>query len=58
MGGREWRGSGIGTQAAGDVFSRVVAVLEDLFTAEEVSRRRDRGPGRPSSGAGIGGRVQ
>jgi hypothetical protein len=60
MGGREWRGSGTGTQAASDVFSRVVAVLEELFTAtaEEVSRRRDGGPGRPSSRAGVGGRVQ
>jgi hypothetical protein len=45
MGGRKWRGSRIRPRAASDVLSRVVAVLEELFTAtaEEVSRRQDRG---------------
>jgi hypothetical protein len=33
MGGREWRGSRIRPRAASDVFSRVVAVLEEPFTA-------------------------
>jgi hypothetical protein len=60
MGGREWRGSRIRSRAASDVFSRVVAALEELFTAtaEEVSRRRNWGPGRPSPREGVGGRVQ
>jgi hypothetical protein len=45
MGGREWRGSRIRSRAASDVFSRVVAALEELFTAtaEEVSRSRNWG---------------
>jgi len=45
MGGREWRGSRIRSRAASDVFSRVVAALEEPFTAtaEEVNRRQNRG---------------
>jgi hypothetical protein len=60
MGGRKWREGRIRPQAASDVFSRVVAILEELFTtsAEEASRRRDWWPGRPSSGKGIGAHVQ
>jgi hypothetical protein len=60
MGGRKWREGRIRPQAASDVFSRVMAVLEELLTAsaEEANRRRDWWPGRPSSGTGIGGRVQ
>jgi hypothetical protein len=33
MGGREWRESLTRPRAAGDAFSRVVAVLDELFTA-------------------------
>jgi hypothetical protein len=33
MGGREWREGRIRPRAASDGFSRVVAVLEELFTA-------------------------
>jgi hypothetical protein len=33
MGGREWRESLTRPQAASNAFSRVVAVLEELFTA-------------------------
>ncbi len=45
MDGREWHGSRIRPRAASDVLSRVVAVLEEPFTAtaEEVSRRQNRG---------------
>jgi hypothetical protein len=32
MGGRKWRGNRIRPRAASDVFSRVVAALEELFT--------------------------
>jgi hypothetical protein len=32
MGGREWRGNRIRPRAVSEVFSRVVAVLEELFT--------------------------
>jgi hypothetical protein len=60
MGGRKWRGSLTGPRPANDVFPRVVAALEEPFTAsaEEVSRRQNPGPGRPSSREGVGGRVQ
>ena len=33
MDGREWRGSPTRPRAANEVFSRAVAVLEELFTA-------------------------
>ena len=56
MGGREWRGRPIRPRAASDVFSRVVAALEELFTAtaEEVSRRQDRGREGRHRGKGSG----
>jgi hypothetical protein len=48
MGGREWRGSRIRPQAASDVFSRVVAALEELFTAmaEESEPEAQSGAGK------------
>jgi hypothetical protein len=49
MGGRKRRGGRMGHPSRKRCFSRVVAALEELFTAtvEEVSRRRNRGQGRP-----------
>jgi hypothetical protein len=38
MGGREWRGRRIRPQAASDVFSRVVAALEEPFTTSAEGR--------------------
>ncbi len=60
MGGREWRGSRVHPRTAIDAFSRVVATLGEpsAAAAEGVSRRRDWGPGRPSSREGVRGRVQ
>ena len=60
MGGRERRGSRIRPRAASDVFSRVVAALEELFTAtaEGSEPEAQSGPGRPSSREGVGARVQ
>jgi hypothetical protein len=56
MGGREWRGSPIRPRAASDVFSRVVATLEEpcTATAEEVSGRQNRGREGRHRGEGIG----
>jgi hypothetical protein len=46
MGGRKRRGSLTRSRPASDVFSRVLAVLEELFTAtaKEANRRRDWWP--------------
>jgi hypothetical protein len=60
MGGRERRGSRLRRHAASDGFSRVVAALGEPFTtkAEGGESQAQPGPGWPSSGEGIGGRVQ
>jgi hypothetical protein len=47
MGGREWRGSRIRPRAASDVLSRIVAALEEPFTATAVGNESEA-----QSGAG------
>jgi hypothetical protein len=60
MGGRERRGSRLRRHAASHGFSRVVAGLEEPFTAKaegSESKAQPR-PGWPSSREAVGGRVQ
>jgi hypothetical protein len=60
MGGRKWRGSLTGPRAANDVFPRVVAALEELFTAtaEGSEPEAESGAGKAVIEGRSRGRVQ